>query len=327
MSHLVTMKGAAAALLFVVMITGVVAFLGKRMESQSAPDQTSGAAARAVMHPDYRPVGFHLSAARPRQPSVAKSAAGQKPLDTAGELAALANWMDSGQGNLNALHKIAADSGQPVTERLRAARALAGIGSHEALQALFDAIWDETDPTVQRSLVSTLDSFGAIETIDSLVSVLEAPESPVIHAAVIDTISRLAQASTVFHLLELSKQTAVTSEAGSPALEALSAIRNEESIPALAAILSRADAPPFARQAAATSLARMGTKESLLQLSGVDGTGSKPNAYGIQALASIQDPAAVSSLKTLLGASENIEVAQAISRSLQSIKLVHDPIP
>jgi hypothetical protein len=248
-------------------------------------------------------------------------------LDSIAELALLDQWIETGRGEPSTLQKIVEDSRKPTVERVRAARALASIGSHEALQALFDAIWAETDTVMQQSLVSALDTFGDIETIDSLVSLLESPEEPEIHAAVIDAISRLAQESTVEYLAELANNATGGSGALAPAVRALSAIRNEESVPALASILSREDASPLVRQAAATSLARMGTKESLLHLAGAGANSSEPNTHGIQALASIQDPAAVSSLKSLLGVSENLEVAQAISTSLQMIESVHAPVP
>ena len=156
-------------------------------------------------------------------------------------------------------------SDAPVEVREPAARALALIGSGEAIAAILDQLGRETDPDARDLLSRTLQLMSGASAGTKLVDTLTTATDPVIERAVRDSMGRTADADSTKYLIAACERTNVLGQCHANLLGALADVRTSAAVPGLVDALL--NSPNSAvRTAVATALGRIGTEDSVIAL-------------------------------------------------------------
>ena len=241
-------------------------------------------------------------------------------MDPVARIERLDQWIAMGGAAIPELREMLVDLSGDFEARRLAAEALAGIGSDEALQAMFEAI--ATDPDAQNRLIlaNALDALSDPDSVEPVTSLLETSDDPSVHSAVYDTLSRLAQAETISYLVEMHTQQAASSGGPTPASIGLSSIRNSVAMDAIAAVLEAPETPVELREAAARSLAKTASKESILELARIGGQEGGAGEVSRRQLEAVSDPSSLSTMKELANSAATVSVREAASRAIERMK-------
>lgn len=204
------------------------------------------------------------------------------------------------------------------------ADAIASIGTSEAVDALMSAIASTHDPATRQSLARAFDALPPGQPVETLASSLATLLDPPVRDAVIATIARSADASTVQFLTELYREPEAFVGQSANVLAAIAAIHNAEATESLKTLLAtNREVPVMA--ATARALGKIGTAESLHAIAGtLESLGTTNPALRQQFLAvleAVENPDAVEWLqKAAHGFYHDPDLAKAANVAVASIQ-------
>lgn len=303
----------------VVVLATALALFSSRKEPEAVSEPKSKTATQAAKSTPEAPKPVLTS----KTGLAAEIAEIEKQPEMARRLALVEKLAALGPGAIPMLSEMLVEA-KSAASRGILADALARIGTSEAVDALFGILASTTDPAAKAEIAQAFAALPPGQAIETLASGLALMLDPPVRDAVVATVGRAADSSTVTFLNELYHEPEAFTGQHDNITAALGSIQTPAAIPALADLMRNTGEEEIMRPAAA-SLARIGTSDSLQPLADtlttIGSTNPELRLHLLSVIQSVTNPEAVVWLqKAAANAFHDADLATVAKTALDAMK-------